>query len=75
MLEKLRKVVCDFVDVEPEEITPELDIRKNLKLNSLELINLIVAIEDAFSIKIADDEISDIEKVNDILLLIHSKQT
>lgn len=74
MLEILRKVVCDFVDVNPKIITPELNIRNNLKLNSLEIINLIVAIEDAFLIKISDEEIDAIETVGDILQLINAKK-
>ena len=46
MLEKIREIICEFVDMDPAEITLETNIRKDLGLNSLELVNLAVEIEE-----------------------------
>ncbi|MDO4379479.1 MAG: acyl carrier protein [Clostridia bacterium] len=70
MLERLRKVICEYADVSPESITEETNIRTELGLNSLELINMAVAIEDEFGVEIPDREALGIETVKDTIALI-----
>lgn len=70
MLDKLRKIICEFVDMKPEEITPETNIRKDLGLNSLELVNLAVEIEEEFGVEIPDREAMDLETVADAIRII-----
>ena len=70
MLEKLREIICEFVDMKPEEITPETNIRKDLGLNSLELVNLAVEIEEEFGVEIPDREAMDLETVADAIRII-----
>ncbi|MCI6770610.1 MAG: acyl carrier protein [Oscillospiraceae bacterium] len=70
MLEKMRKVICEYADVKPEEITEKTNIRTDLGLNSLELVNMAVAIEDEFGVEIPDREALGIETVADTIELI-----
>lgn len=70
MLEKMRKVICEYSDVKPEEITEKTNIRTDLGLNSLELVNMAVAIEDEFGVEIPDREALGIETVADTIELI-----
>lgn len=70
MLEKMRKVICEYSDVKPEEITENTNIRTDLGLNSLELVNMAVAIEDEFGVEIPDREALGIETVADTIELI-----
>ncbi len=67
MLEKLRNIICEFVDVNPDTITENTDIRKDLGLNSLELVNLAVEIEDEFDVEIPDNEAMNITTVGDTI--------
>lgn len=67
MLETLRGIICDFVDMKPEDVTPETNLRSDLALNSLELVNMAVAIEDAFETEIPDREVSRIETLQDVI--------
>ena len=70
MLERLRKVICEYADIPAEKITEETNIRTELGLNSLELINMAVAIEDEsqyimkYTVTISHDELKTI--VNEI---------
>ena len=41
-LERIREIICEFVDMDPASITMDTNIRSDLGLNSLELINLAV---------------------------------
>ena len=70
MLEKMKKVICEYSDVKAEDITPETNIRTDLGLNSLELVNMAVAIEDEFGVEIPDREALGIETVADTIEII-----
>ena len=70
MLEKMREIICEFVDIEPDAITPETNIRTDLGLNSLELVNLAVEIEEEFEVEIPDREAMGLETVADAIRII-----
>ena len=74
MLDKIRTIICKFVDIPPESITPETNIRHDLGLNSLELINLAVEIEEEFDVEIPDREAMDLETVADAMRIIEEYQ-
>lgn len=70
MLETMREVICRFVDIDPNTLTEETNIRSELGLNSLELINIAVAIEDEFDVEIPDREVGNIETLGDAMAII-----
>ena len=70
MLERLKKLICQYASIKPEEITGETNIRSDLGLNSLELVNLAVAIEDEFDVEIPDRAVAGIETVDDVIALL-----
>ncbi|MBQ4206920.1 MAG: acyl carrier protein [Clostridia bacterium] len=74
MLEKLQKIISEYTDLPESEITENTNIRTDLNLNSLELVNLAVAIEDEFEVEIPDREALGIETVGDVIALIQRYQ-
>ena len=70
MLERLQRIISEYTDIPAAEITEETNIRTDLNLNSLELVNLAVAIEDEFDVEIPDREALGIETVGDVITLI-----
>lgn len=70
MLERIRNIICEFVDIDPESITLETNIRTDLGLNSLELVNLAVEIEEEFDVEIPDREAMGLETVADAIRII-----
>ena len=70
MLDQIREIICEFVNVDPSSITPETNIRTDLGLNSLELVNLAVEIEEAFDVEIPDREASGLATVADAIRII-----
>ena len=70
MLETLREVICRYVEIDPATLTEETNIRSELGLNSLELINIAVAIEDEFDVEIPDREVGNIETLGDAINVI-----
>ena len=70
MLDRIREVICRFVELDPETLTEETNIRSELGLNSLELINIAVAIEAEFDVEIPDREVSNLETLGDAIRII-----
>ncbi|MBQ6421184.1 MAG: acyl carrier protein [Clostridia bacterium] len=70
MFDQIREIICEFVDIDPASITPETNIRTDLGLNSLELINLAVEIEETFDVEIPDREAMDLQTVADAMRII-----
>ena len=69
-LDKIREIICEFVDIDPKDITLDTNIRKDLGLNSLELVNLAVDIEESFDVEIPDKEAMGLETVADAIRII-----
>ena len=74
MLEKLIEVICRYVDIDPEKLNENTNIRSELGLNSLELVNIAVAIEDEFEVEIPDREVMNIETLADAVRIIEKYQ-
>ena len=70
MLEKLIEVICRYVDIDPAKLNENTNIRSELGLNSLELVNIAVAIEDEFDVEIPDREVMNIETLADAVAII-----
>lgn len=68
--ERMKKVICEYSDAKDEELSLETNMRTDLDLNSLELVNMAVAIEDEFEVEIPDREALDLETIGDAVELI-----
>ena len=70
MLEKIRDILKDYTEVPAEKISPQSHFRDDLGLNSLDVVNVVVAFEDEFDIEIDDDDISSMVRVEDAIRYI-----
>jgi acyl carrier protein len=67
MLEKVIDIISEFTEVEKTKITAESGLVEDLGLNSLDVINVVVAFEDEFGIEIPDNKIKDLVTIGDIV--------
>ena len=67
MLEKIKNIIVQYVDVKPEELTPEIEFRRDLGLTSLAMMNMLVEIEDEFGIEVEEDAALEFEKLQDLM--------
>lgn len=67
MLEKIRTIIADQLSVEESSIQPETFLTKDLEADSLDFVELIMALEDTFDVKIEEDDASNISTVQDII--------
>jgi len=72
--EKVQKIIVDQLGVAAEEVKPEASFVEDLGADSLDLTELIMAMEEEFGIEIDDDDAQKIIKVQDAVSYIESKQ-
>ena len=66
-LEMLRKIVSEVLNVDPREITPETTFADDLGADSLDLLQIVMGMEEAFNVKLEEEELTDIVTVADAI--------
>ena len=66
-LEMLRKIVSEVLNVDPREITPETTFADDLGADSLDLLQIVMGMEEAFNVKLEEEELTDIVTVGDAI--------
>lgn len=56
IIEKTNQVFIEEFEIEPEELAPEKQIFDDLGLDSLDIVDLVVALQTKFKVNIRDDE-------------------
>ena len=69
---KVTKIIVDQLGVSAEEVKPEASFVEDLGADSLDLTELIMAMEEEFDIEIADDDAQKILKVQDAISYIEN---
>lgn len=67
MIEILKEIITTYADVDPEQITEDTDLRNDLSLNSLVLMNMVVELEDHFDIEIPENDAFNFDTVGDVI--------
>ena len=70
VFDKVKEIIAEELGVEEDKILMESDLSENLGADSLDAIELIMAIEESFSIEIPDSEATKIKLVSDIVNLL-----
>lgn len=71
---KVTKIIVDQLGVSADEVKPEAKFVDDLGADSLDLTELIMAMEEEFDIEIADDDAQKIQKVQDAIDYIEAKK-
>lgn len=70
--EQVKKIIMDQLGVSAEEVKPEASFVEDLGADSLDLTELIMAMEEAFNVEIADEDAQKILKVQDAISYVQS---
>lgn len=74
IFDKLKEIVAEQLDVEAEKVTMDSTITEDLGADSLDTVDLVMAIEEVFDIQIPDEAVEKIKTVGDIVNYIESNQ-
>ena len=73
MLDKIRDIICDFVEIDPEDITPQSNLRNDIGLNSLDCVSLAQELESEYNITIPNQDLAKFKTVADIISFLEEK--
>ncbi len=72
--ERVVRVIVEQLDIKPEEVTKEASFIDDLGADSLDTVELVMALEEEFGIEIPDDEAERIRTVQDAIDYIERHQ-
>ena len=73
MLETLKKLLAEELQIDPNTVTLDAELASDLGLNSIELANLVMLCEEKFDIEIGDDDIHKFVTVGDVVDYLSAK--
>lgn len=73
MLEKMRELIADQLSVEAESITEGSSFKDDLGADSLDLFELVMALEDEYSVEIPADDLQNLVTVGDVIKYLKDK--
>ena len=73
MLEKIREILAEQFNCEAESITEETTFKDDLGADSLDLFELVMGLEEEYSIEIPSEELEDIATVGDVMNYLRNK--
>lgn len=71
--EKVKEIIVDSLGCDEEKVTLEASLAEDLEADSLDAVELNMAIEEAFEISIPDEELAKFKTVKDIVDYIDSQ--
>jgi len=72
--EKVKAIICEQLDVEAETVVPEASFVDDLGADSLDQVELIMAMEEEFDVSIPDEDAEKIVRVKDAIEYIEKAQ-
>ena len=69
-LEKVRDIISKQLSVKPENVKDDSNIAEDLGADSLDLVEILMALEDEFGISIPDEAIPQIKTIKDVVAFI-----
>ena len=74
MFEKVVEIIREQLSVEDKEITMETSLMKDLEADSLDAVEIIMALEDEFGMEIPDTEAENFKSIGDIVKFIEANK-
>ena len=74
LIEKVKEILSKQLEVSVDEIQLANSLQEDLGADSLDVVEIVMALEDEFSIEIADEETAKIKTVDDIVKYIDSQK-
>lgn len=70
--DKIKSILAEQLDADIDQMTMDTDIAKDLGADSLDVVELLMSIEDEFSVEIPDEEIENIKTIGELVEYIEA---
>lgn len=74
MFEQIRNIIAETLSCDLEAVTHEADLAEDLEADSLDAVELNMAIEEALGVSIPDEELKNVKTVGDIVRYLEAHQ-
>lgn len=73
MLEKVKTIIADQLGLKPSDITLTSNFKEDLGADSLDLFELVMALEDEYSVEIPSEDLEKLVTVGDVMEYLKEK--
>ena len=74
MFEEIKNIICEYTEVEPDEITEASSFVDDLGMNSYNIMCAVGDLEDEFDVEVNESDVAGIRTLGDIMKYIKSLQ-
>ena len=71
--DRIKKIIVEQLEVGEDEVTPQASVAEDLGADSLDIVELIMALEEEFEIEIPDEDAEKFRTVQDAVSYIEEK--
>jgi acyl carrier protein len=71
--EKVKDIIVEQLGVNPEQVTPKASFIEDLGADSLDIVELVMAFEEEFSVEVPDEDAEKLQTVGDVVIYIQDR--
>lgn len=72
--DRVKEIICEQLGVSADEVNPQASFIEDLGADSLDLVELVMALEEEYGMEISDEDAEKIRTVNDVLEYINKQK-
>lgn len=72
--DRVVEIICDQLTLDPSQVTPDSSFLEDLGADSLDIVQLIMALEEEYGVEISDDDAEKIRTVQDVVDFIDNRK-
>ena len=73
VFDKVKGLFVEDLGIDESKVTMEAKLEEDLEIDSLGIVEVVMAFEDEFDFEIDDEELADVSTVGEAVKLLHSK--
>lgn len=73
--DKVKEIIVEQLGVSADEVVNEASFVDDLGADSLDIVELVMAIEEEFDIEVPDDDAEKMQNIGDVIAYVESKST
>ena len=72
--QRVKEIIVEQLGVKPEQVTPEAKFIEDLGADSLDTVELVMALEEEFGNEIPDEQAEKLQSVSDVIKFVEEQQ-